>query len=76
MTPVELEAKLAELIADWEHECVEFKRAGNDFDTDTIGRYFSALANEANVRTCESGCDVEHSPLRRPSRATRGDTLS
>ena len=55
MTPAELELKLAELIGDWEHECVEFKRASNDFDTDTIGRYFSALANEANLRGCESG---------------------
>ena len=55
MTPAELEAKLAELIAGWEHECVEFKRATSDFDTDEIGRYFSALANEANLRGCESG---------------------
>lgn len=55
MTPTELEAKLTELITGWEHECVEFKRAGNDFDTDDIGRYFSALANEANLRGKESG---------------------
>ena len=55
MTPAELEAKLTELIAGWEHECVEFKRATNDFDTDDIGRYFSALANEANLRECPSG---------------------
>jgi len=38
MTPAELEAKLAGLIAGGEHECVEFKRATNDFDTDEIGR--------------------------------------
>ena len=35
MTPAELERKLGELIAGWEHECVEFKRASNDFDTDS-----------------------------------------
>lgn len=28
----------------------EFKRAGDAFSTDEIGRYFSALANEANLR--------------------------
>lgn len=55
MTAAELEATLAELIAGWEHECVEFKRAGNDFDTDDIGRYFSALANEANLSGKASG---------------------
>jgi ATP-dependent DNA helicase RecG len=29
---------------------VEFKQAGHDYDTDKIGEYFSALANEANLR--------------------------
>ena len=55
MTPEQLEGQLDRLIAGWEHECVEFKRATNDFDTDEIGRYFSALANEANLRGCDSG---------------------
>ena len=32
---------------------VEFKQAGNDYDTDKIGEYFSALANEANLRGVE-----------------------
>lgn len=41
---------LDELIATWENEVVEFKQAGNDYKTDTIGEYFSALANEANLR--------------------------
>jgi ATP-dependent DNA helicase RecG len=38
------------LIATWENEVVEFKQAGNDYDTDKIGEYFSALSNEANLR--------------------------
>jgi len=45
-----LRALLAELIKGWENEVVEFKRAGHDYSTDTIGKYFAALANEANLR--------------------------
>ncbi|NDY73054.1 transcriptional regulator [Desulfobacter hydrogenophilus] len=37
----------------WESEIVEFKEAGNDDKTDKIGSYFSALANEANLRGLE-----------------------
>jgi len=44
---------LHELIAAWESEVVEFKQATNDFDTDRIGEYFSALSNEANLRGAE-----------------------
>ena len=33
-----------------ENECVEFKRAKNNFDVDTLGKYFSALDNEANLK--------------------------
>jgi ATP-dependent DNA helicase RecG len=50
MTNAELDTTLTELIARWESECVEFKEAGNSFDTHDIGKYFSALANEANLR--------------------------
>lgn len=49
-TPEELKRILDSLIAEWENEVVEFKQAGNDYPTDKIGRYFSALANEANLR--------------------------
>jgi ATP-dependent DNA helicase RecG len=37
-----------------ENEVVEFKMAGNDFSFDKLGKYFSALSNEANLRglTC------------------------
>lgn len=45
-----LEDLLDGLIATWENEVVEFKQAGNDYDTDRIGEYFSALSNEANLR--------------------------
>lgn len=55
MKPEELKTLLAGLVSDWEGEVVEFKQAGNDFDTDKIGRYFSALCNEANLRDVERG---------------------
>ncbi|MBJ2223797.1 RNA-binding domain-containing protein [Pseudomonas sp. MF7451] len=48
-----LQALLDSLIDCWENEVVEFKRAGNDYSTDAIGKYFSALANEANLRNQE-----------------------
>lgn len=50
MTEPQLQALLNDLIARWEGEVVEFKRAGHDYSTDRIGQYFSALANEANLR--------------------------
>ena len=33
-----------------EDEVVEFKKAENSFDFDNLGKYFSALSNEANLR--------------------------
>lgn len=36
----ELEALLRQLIVDWENEVVEFKAAGEDYSTGTIGKYF------------------------------------
>lgn len=53
MTSAELTALLEQLIAAWENEVVEFKQAGGDYDTDKIGEYFSALSNEANLRSME-----------------------
>jgi len=41
---------LADLIATWENAVVEFKQADNDYSTNDIGKYFSALSNEANLR--------------------------
>ena len=40
---------LESLIENWEDETVEFKEATNDFDTDKIGRYVSALGNASNL---------------------------
>ena len=53
MDKTALEAVLGRLISRWEGEVVEFKQAGKDYDTDKIGRYFSAMANEANLRSEE-----------------------
>ena len=49
MTQSDLIQRLDNLIATWENEVVEFKQAGNNYSTDDIGKYFSALANEANL---------------------------
>lgn len=39
-----------DLIQHKESEVVEFKKAENNFDFDDLGKYFSALSNEANLR--------------------------
>lgn len=51
----ELLEKLNSLINNWENETVEFKEANNDYDKDKIGKYFSALSNEANLRNLQCG---------------------
>lgn len=51
----DLPTLLARLLAAWESEVVEFKQASHDYSTDEIGRYFSALANEANLRGTSGG---------------------
>ena len=50
MTTEELKTLLHSLLSNWEDEVVEFKRGGAGFSTGEIGGYFSALANEANLR--------------------------
>ena len=50
MSPAQLKQILTGLIRAWENEIIEFKETSDNFDTDKIGRYFSALANEANLR--------------------------
>ena len=50
MTNAELETIIDRLIQDGESECVEFKTASDDYNTSEIGKYFSALSNEANFR--------------------------
>ena len=49
----ELLPMLDRLIAAWENEVVEFKNVSDTFSTSDIGKYFSALANEANLRNLE-----------------------
>jgi ATP-dependent DNA helicase RecG len=48
-----LETLLNQLIKDWENELVEFKQANHSYPTADIGKYFSALANEANLKQAE-----------------------
>lgn len=43
------------LMERWENEIVEFKEAKSNFDTDKIGRYFSAISNEANLKQQQYG---------------------
>jgi len=46
---------LHDLIRDWEHEVVEFKQASNDYSQDDVGKYFSAISNEANLKGLQHG---------------------
>ncbi len=48
-----LKILLNELITHWENELIEFKNADSSYKADEIGKYFSALANEANLRNFE-----------------------
>lgn len=51
MTEWELQEKLRSLLAlPAENEIVEFKEAKNNFEFDRLGKYFSALSNEANIK--------------------------
>lgn len=49
-TDSELKKKIYKLIEDFESEVVEFKEATSNFSFNDIGKYFSALGNEANIR--------------------------
>lgn len=53
MNKKELKTLLEKLIATWENEVVEFKEAGDNYSISDIGKYFSALSNEANLRNIE-----------------------
>jgi ATP-dependent DNA helicase RecG len=48
--PSDLSDLLTRLLANWESEVVEFKRGRDGFSNDDMGKYASALANEANLR--------------------------
>ena len=49
-TDAELKDKIYEMLKDFETEVVEFKEANNSYSFKDIGKYFSALGNEANIR--------------------------
>lgn len=51
----EMPALIRALLADVETEVVEFKEARRNFDFERLGKYFSALSNEANLRNMECG---------------------
>ena len=51
----ELLQTLSGLIDNWEDEVVEFKEANNDYDKEKIGKYFSAISNEANLKGFQFG---------------------
>ena len=51
----ELMQTLHGLISNWENEVVEFKRVTNDFSQHDIGKYFSAISNEANLKGLRDG---------------------
>ena len=47
----QLKIKINELIEAFETEAVEFKEAKSSYNFNDIGKYFSALSNEANLRS-------------------------
>ena len=47
----QLKTKILELIETFETEAVEFKEAKSNYSFNDIGKYFSALSNEANLRS-------------------------
>lgn len=50
-----IKAKIVELIDVFETEAVEFKEAKSSYSFNDIGKYFSALSNEANLRSLKEG---------------------
>lgn len=46
---------LESLMERWEYEIVEFKEAKSQYPTDKIGRYVSAISNEANLKNQQYG---------------------
>ena len=52
---IELLETLKGLICNWENEVVEFKEANNDYKKSEIGKYFSAISNEASLKNLRYG---------------------
>lgn len=69
MTPAELKAELDELMGlPTETEWLEFKEAKQNIHFDDLGKYFSALSNEANLKGKDCGwlvLGVSNKPPRR-----------
>lgn len=55
MTIEDIRNKFEELRSISENETVEFKEAKENFDFNTLGKYFSALSNEANLQGVRCG---------------------
>jgi len=55
MNERELKEKLIYLVQNSENEIVEFKSAKNNFDIDRLGKYFSAIGNEAILKNKQYG---------------------
>lgn len=51
----EMPSLVRSLLADVETEIVEYKEAKRNYDFEKLGKYFSALSNEANLRNAECG---------------------
>lgn len=51
----ELSAKIIKMVEVFENEVVEFKEANSKYSFNDIGKYFSALSNEANIRGLNEG---------------------
>jgi ATP-dependent DNA helicase RecG len=49
-TDNQLKTKIIQMIEAFESEVVEFKEAKSNYSFNDIGKYFSALSNEANIR--------------------------
>ena len=57
-TDKQIKEKVLTLLEASENEVVEFKEANNDFSFRKIGKYFSALGNEANIRDKQEGSKI------------------
>ena len=49
-TDIQLKEKIMQMLESFESEVVEFKEAKTNYSFNGIGKYFSALSNEANIR--------------------------
>ena len=49
-TEIQLKEKIMQMLESFESEVVEFKEAKTNYSFNDIGKYFSALSNEANIR--------------------------